>query len=144
MARNREPFKWVTILILVMFVNLSIGCTSTNLVLKERTELDLSNHEVLKLLSKNKISMIERGDSVKLSFDDDGGRYLASYGDADSVIVGKTIDGVSSVTKLSQVNSVWIQEENFNFWKTYLLVNGILFIPIIVLVIAVGLDEDNK
>jgi len=118
--------KHVTILLLPIFFNFTVGCTSTSTVLTNMSNYDTSDPEVLQELSSGKITRLERTDSVTIVFNEEGTRYQHRYPGKDSVIVGWDTTGNVSVTELRQVRTLVVEQSETSAGKTIALVGGIV------------------
>jgi len=140
MTRFHSTIKWITVGLLVVFVNFTIGCTSSNQVFMERDEyiaLMPNDHQGL---SSGKIAKLKREDGVIVTFNEEGAIFKESYLGEDSVFVGFLYVGELSVTPLTDVETIWIEKSETNYGGTVLLTLGaaaaaigVLFVSIMVI-----------
>jgi len=101
------------------------GCASTNFVEIGRTEIDPPVSRVLHTLSSNKIVIVERRNGGNIHYNEEGANFFTSYQGEDSVIVGTDQQGTLSVTRLNQVNRVWMEKKEIDAVATILVAGGI-------------------
>lgn len=117
--------------VLVAFVNLTAGCTSTKSVLMDRDELVTSSRK--EPGSMRKIVKIRRNDGTTINFDKDGGRYMNSYLGQDSVVVGVAEDGAVSFTGIAVIDTIWVENSESDTVGTAGLILGGGFVAAAVL-----------
>jgi len=145
MTRIKNINRWITVFLLAAFVNLTIGCTSSNQVFMERDEYVALMPDDHQGLSSGKIAKLKREDGVIETFNEEGAIYKESYLGKDSVFVGFLSAGELSVTPLADVETIWIEKSETNIGGTVLVTLGTVAaaIGLLTFVIIVGIAIEN-
>jgi len=135
--------KHFSVFILMAFMNLTIGCTSSNRVWMDKEEFVSAIPNVPNGLDLSRIAKLKLKDGPIITFNKDGALYKDSYLGKDSVIVGYTEAEESSITKLNQVDVIWIENTESNDAGTVLTAVGIVAGVVLIgaIIIAVGLSN---
>lgn len=128
--------KIVTVAVLVAFVNLTIGCTSTKTTLMDGRELTESYLKDQDGPPPGKIMSVKRWDGAMIIFNEDGGVYKNSYLGQDSVIVGVVATGEVSATRVSEIEAVWVKQDETDALKTAGLIGGVGVTALVILGVA--------
>jgi len=126
----------MSIILLAVYFNFTIGCSSTNLAERNFDEKNASNRVVIEELSTNKIAKLRQNDGRVVQFDERGAKYVESFIGQDSVIVGSTTEGQLSVIKLRGIQEVWYQGLQINVLKVAAYTIGIAAVSFVVLVLT--------